>query len=747
MDDLTSPFLLFRSWVLAPALVLLASAGIGAGLARLSGTRLGALTLPAGFVTGALLMASGLQLGLHGTPACILVALVALGGAGVALAAGPPDRRAETLRARLREMAWPAGSALAAYAVSIAPLVGTGRSAVVGYVLNDDPAYHLSLIELLRDLGGAATIDTGASSYAFTGAGIIDGYPVGSHAWVLFGSVFSGTEAFNLWTPVLAVCAAFIALVSWSALRELGAPRGFAGPAAAVVAIGYLPFSYLVQGGLKEVVMGLAVYTAVVLFARTEERTWRGLLPAALAAMSAFAIFGLGAAAWIGPLSLMAAVMLVARGRAAGPLLQGLIAATVAVVLALPSLLAAINFTRVNEVQLNSAGQVGNLLDAAGIPWRQALNVWLGGDYRIPQPDSRTLTTIGIVIAGGFAIAGIAYALRRRARAVPLAVATALLGVAVVVPRYAIYFDAKAYEIAATAAGLATAAGVLWLIVRRRRLGIAAAAVLAALVVASDAFVYLHAYATPKDRIQEMSSIAGRFAGKGPLLVNEREDYAKYVLRDVTPWESWGAWQPKRGLRDAGLVLDPAHTPDFADYSPAFIQRFPLLLDRKHPGGSRPPANYRAVHETAHYRVWQRCGPGSGTPLPAVPAVIVPNKRWAIGGGDFGSTSPGLIVRRDAVAFIQPHLAPGSYSVWLQGGLGPGYRLKLGRTTVGDVFGDQNLPSGWQRIGGVRVGARPVPFVLSSLRPQWWRTGALQGDTLGAMAFVPDHPPELGCRP
>ena len=56
--------------------------------------------------------------------------------------------------------------------------------------------------------------------------------------------------------------------------------------------------------------------------------------------------------------------------------------------------------------------------------------------------------------------------------------------------------------------------------------------------------------------------------------------------------------------------------PDFDDYRLDFYDRFPLLLERKRPGGSRPPGNYEPVEETAHYRVWRRTGPTPRAHLP-----------------------------------------------------------------------------------------------------------------------------------
>ena len=114
-------------------------------------------------------------------------------------------------------------------------------------------------------------------------------------------------------------------------------------------------------------------------------------------------------------------------------------------------------------------------------------------------------------------------------------------------------------------------------------------------VLAGAALVYAGAWMTPKDRFDEIAEIADRFRGQGPILVVEREEWGTYLLRDEQPFDSWGYYPPDRVLRVGEGRLPPAlpHTPDFDDYPMEFVEHFPLLFERKSPGGSRPPINYR----------------------------------------------------------------------------------------------------------------------------------------------------------
>ena len=85
LDD---PRLLLRAWVLAPALVVLGSAGLGLLVARIARMRLGALTLPVGFLAG---IAGAVYAMLTGfvapasftlSESLIFVSIVILGGMG-----------------------------------------------------------------------------------------------------------------------------------------------------------------------------------------------------------------------------------------------------------------------------------------------------------------------------------------------------------------------------------------------------------------------------------------------------------------------------------------------------------------------------------------------------------------------------------------------------------------------------------------------------------------------------------------
>ena len=165
------------------------------------------------------------------------------------------------------------------------------------------------------------------------------------------------------------------------------------------------------------------------------------------------------------------------------------------------------------------------------MPGLEAFNVWLGLDYRPPRPGDRGLTALGTLVSAGLTVLGAVVAARRGWTAVWLGVATGAAALALASWRHAISFEASALIALAPGLGLAAAVGVLWLQRRSPRaegLGLMLGGGVAAGVLVSCALVYTGARVTPDERFEELASIDSRYAGRGPLLVNDREDYAGY---------------------------------------------------------------------------------------------------------------------------------------------------------------------------------------------------------------------------
>jgi hypothetical protein len=779
--DLQSPSTLLAAWVLAPLLTVIAAGGLGLAVAALTRYRLGAMTLPLGYAAGIVLMVVLLRLGLGGGATVAVTAAAAVAGYAAhwkTLKAMLTRRRAVAVR-QLLPAAVAAGGG---FFLAMAPLVGSGRAGVLGYILNDDPVGHAALIELLRAEGLQSAYDP-LSSWTEVGELVDLGYPLGSHAWPLFSGALSSLDTFYVWTPSVAIAAAMLSLVAFAALRRLSAAAWPAALAAALVPAGYLSFSFIVQGSAKEVMTAVLVYGAIVVAAEVFDRglSLRCAPLLAIAPLAAFLTFGVGAGVWLAAPALVFLVIAARRAEslratprvAVGSLLVlGLGAAAM-----VPAVGEALGYVREAEAALTDASQPGNLVGA--VPWQQVFNVWVAYDYRIDPATYEGLSAIGSWLGAAFAVAGIGFALRRRELALPLMVASGAVAAVVISLRYTIYLEAKGYALLAPALAIAAAAAVLALLARPgagRVVGAVGGVLLVEGVLAGAAFVYAGAWVTPEERFGEIDEIADRFRGQGPFLVNEREEWGTYLLRDVQPYDLWGYWPPLRMLRGDPKYPPPLpHTPDFDDYRFNDVQRFPLLLERMTPGGSRPPINYRVAYETTHYRVWQRQGvaPVLHLPLgtdaadhsrrldcrrPAVErmfrasrrtgrplvAAIPPSRRLRIlaaddwRGYEVAETAPppGFVSRRGGVAAVTASLAPGRYDAWIQGSFATGVRLTVEGTGYGEVFGDLGLPSGWHPLGRVAIRARRADVSLISLTKPWWQSGSKRPDLAGRLVFM-----------
>jgi len=780
--DLRSPSTLLAAWVLAPLLTAIAAGGLGLGVATLTRCRLGAMTLPLGYAAGIVLMVALLELGLGGAATVAVTAAAAVAGYAVhwtTLKGMWARRRLAALRPLLPAAAAAGGGFL----LAMAPLAGSGRAGVLGYILNDDPVGHAALIELFRAHGLERDGYGPESSWAEAGELVELGYPLGSHAWPLFSGVLSSLDSFYVWTPSVAVAAAMLALVAFAALRRMSAAAWPAAFAAALVPAGYLSFSFIVQGSAKEVMTAVAVYGAIVVAAEVFDRglSVRRAPLLAIAPLAAFLTFGVGAGVWLAVPALAFLVIAVRRAewRRATPRLAvgSLLVLVLAAAAMVPAVSEALGYIREAEAALTDASRPGNLVGA--VPWQQVFNIWFAYDYRIDPATYEGLSTIGPWLGAVFAAAGVGFALRRRELAVPLMVASGAIAAIVISRRYTIYLEAKGYALLAPALAIAAAAAVFALLARPgagRVVGAVGGVLLVEGVLAGAAFVYAGAWVTPEERFSEIDEIADRFSGQGPILVNEREEWGTYLLRDVQPFDSWGYWPPFLRLRGVEGYPPPLpHTPDFDDYYLDFVQSFPLLFERKSPGGSRPPVNYRVAHETTHYRVWQRDGEAPAYHLPLGPdsddhserldcrrpaarrllrassragrplvGAIPPGQRRLImtaddwRGHEVAETFPpqGFVSRRGGVAGVNASLAPGDYDAWIQGSFATGVRLVVDGTGYGEVFGDLGLPSGWHPLGRVAIRARRTQVSLISLTKPWWQSGSKRPDLAGRLVFV-----------
>lgn len=770
---------MLAAWVLYPAAVVVVSLGVGNVVARLGSIALGLLTAPAGFAAVIVVHTFLMMLGLGADFATVLVVAIAAVGLVLWLTTKPQARV---------ENVWPLIAGVAVYAIAILPLIAHGRLAVVGYNLLNDAAWHTALIEWLH-ANGARAASNPNSSYELISLQVEQGYPLGTYAWPLVGIGLTGASAFALWAPTGALALAMLAVVAYRSVSESGATKRWATPLAVAIAAGFLPLSYQMQGGVKEILFAFTLLAAglalsAIDFARSTGviGIWRSSIMALISLGAMIVVFGPGAALWILPLAafVLIAQSLRAPDRAARRKIWFVAALSLASValLALPAVIDAIRLADTVAAVASSSAQIGNLLGR--VPPTEAFNAWISPDYRWQTPASGIAPWVYLVtlVAAFLALAGIVREFRAARFFVPAAAFAGLLALLIIDVRYNRYFSAKALVAYAPIMGCATASGLIWLVTtegRRRKLGIAAASALAITFLTATSVIMTRALVTPGDRFAELASINERIAGKGPTLINEREEYSQVLLRDGQPWYAFGLFPPGWGLRP-GYQPSQEWALDIDGYSEAHLKNFELILDRRQPGGSRPPSEFERWFETEHYAVWRRTTEdGALTQLPfgltaangmakleckdpviatffanaekegneiavatrADGAVVVPvtqleqSPQWTTP----EPTGHQYRLGRDSASFDVKLEDGKRYELFAQGAFSAGIDVEANGQELGEVIADFGSREQWVPVGEFTAKAdnsiSVQPTVGWLLRP-----GSMQKDAIRAFAFV-----------
>jgi hypothetical protein len=132
--------------------------------------------------------------------------------------------------------------------------------------------------------------------------------------------------------------------------------------------------------------------------------------------------------------------------------------------------------------------------------------------------------------------------------------------------------------------------------------------VFAAGVLASDGIAYRDAYIAPKARLDELRLVGERFPVQEPVMLDEFEEYGKHFLRRssvIAPFDGYAV--APAALRTPGPTY--ATWADLDEMTLDYVRQFPLIVRRRNPVASRPPAAYRRVFLGDFYEVW-RASPG-----------------------------------------------------------------------------------------------------------------------------------------
>jgi hypothetical protein len=606
---------LVAAWLLYPLALGALCLGLGLLVGRLAGWDLpGLLLVPVGFAT--LLAVARVAVSSSATAKLGLPLIVALALAGLILGR-------ERLRA-LRPGGLVALAAVGVFLVFGAPVILSGQPTFSGYLALADTSHHLALASLLAEHGPdwQALAD---GSYKRTMAQYISSaYPLSGQAAMGITAPLGLLDIAWLYQPFLSFMAIVLCLSLVYLVGPLFTTRWQAPLVGFVAAQSTLVVGFALQGSIKELTALTMFVTLVALVVAgwRERRPARSMLVVAIAAAAALGALGPAAAPFL-------VVVLLAVVAVWGPRLvrqptrtniaAAIGAALAAGLLAWPMLRTLGTAIFVNQATLEApsnaasgGGELGHL--AQPLSELQALGIWLSGDYRYRTTDVRAYEDPLLWIAGLCALLGLLWLLRRKAGGPLLLIATLAVPGAFLLTRGNPYADAKLLMLLSLAGLLLAILGAasLWQ-GRWRPLAVLAIAAVTGGVLWSNAFAYHDALLTPYDRYNELLTLNDTFAGKGPAVFNEYDEFGKYFLRDV-PGYSQPEWPHdyRSGPYHPNALFDKDRRPtiktplDMDDLRLKYLQSVPLLIIRRGPTQSRPPANYARVWQGRFYDVWRR---------------------------------------------------------------------------------------------------------------------------------------------
>jgi len=544
--------------------------------------------------------------------------------AAVAVAGFALERaRVRALTLRWRAWGWQACVPVLAYVIALAPVLFAGRATFSSYMALADSALHITGADFLMRHGqDYSHLDLGNSYGA-----IINGYY--NHSYPSGADTLLGGSAFLLGVPVIWAFQPFngfmLAIASgpaWLLARRMGLGGIWAALAALTATVPALVYGYELIGSIKELValsMALTLGVLVVLHRRWLRGPPQRGIPFALVVAAGASALGAGFGAW----GLAAAVVLLVvvigearseRRRVREAVRLALAGGVVMLLAAWPTWHDLSGSVRVTQT-IAGTSNPGNLQ----MPLRDAqlFGSWLRESYKTPPSGIYSAITYALIAVTLASCAlGALYLIRSRRFALVGWLAL-MLAVLAAVSQYATtWVDAKGLVITSPAVVLTAWAGIAALRSSRRRVAFRAAAPLLALalvggVLASDAAQYHGSNLAPTARYEELASIDHRFAGRGPTLFTDFDEYALYELRDLDIGGPDFAYPP------VGLgAVSPAHgdAVDLDSAPPAALLAYPLIVMRRDPAASPPPSAYRRLWQGTYYEVWGR--------RPGAPAAI-----------------------------------------------------------------------------------------------------------------------------
>ena len=671
-----------------------------------------------------------------GTP----YAMLALALAGFAVSwrrlAEPGDAR--------RSLA-PLALVVPAYLIALAPVIAAGRPTLSSYMALTDSAVHMLGADYLVHHGQTfAHLDVRNSYGRYLEAYYQHGYPSGADtlfggsALLLHVSLFFAYQPFNAFMLAIATGPAWL-LLRWAGLREWLAAVG-----AVAVTVPALVYGYELVGEVKEIVtlpllLGLGVL--VSMHGRWVGARAREAVPFALLAAGGLSAIGVAFGAWALAAALILLV-LAARDVRARRMRLGALVRSAAVGIAVLLICAWPTWSGVSESfraaqSIAATANPGNLHHA--LRPEQALGTWFGGSYLV-EPAHAALYLTWALAALALVLAALgAVRLYRRAPVLLAWIVLMLVVWVAVTSSVTTWAAAKTLVLSSPVVLIAVWAGIGAVASSRRgRAGAAALAVVVLTgVLISDALQYHASNLAPTARYEELAALNARYAGRGPTLFTDYDEYALYDLRSLDVGGPNFIYPP---TALAGVVPRNGYPVDLDGIPPARFSSYPLIVTRRDPAASRPPAAYRLAWHGTYYEVWERrrdapsaiahVGLAGGRPIScaSVERVAREGLAWerargtARGAGVqlVGAPTPQLVsiplasVRHSRAwssgrvgllmtgagtlhaGFVLPHA--GTWQLWVEGELMPSVSVRLDGRTLASLAGQVGGTSLTQQV-------------------------------------------------
>jgi hypothetical protein len=731
-----------------PCVLALLCAGTGLLVDRVSGGFLPGVLLPAIGAAGLIGVSQLTTYSVFAAPATpYLLALVAL--AGFALG----RKRVAATGALLpdggwRRFGWQLAVGVLAFVCALGPVLFAGRPSFSSYGVLTDSAFHMLGADfLIRHGQDFSHLDLRNSPGQYLNSYYNTSYPSGADT--LFGGSSFLVHVPLIWAfqPFNALMLALATGPAWVLVRRIGLDGWLAALATLSVTLPALVYGYELIASVKEITaltMILTLGALVVLHPRWLRGPPLGVVPFALVAAAGISALGVAFGAWaLAAVIVLAAILIrevaagdAARGavaagsvagsrsRARGTLLLVAAGAGVALLAALGSWLEVSGSLQVakNIAATSNPGNLQNPLRSV-----QILGTWLVNSYKhVPAGAHLELSYALAYLALGAAVLGAAYIVYLRAFALAAWIALTLAVWLALTAYGTTWADGKALMLTSPVVVLLAWSGVAGLRAFAQRptaggalrgaLRWAVAPVLALAlaggVAVSDAMQYHGSNLAPTARYEELASLDSRFAGRGPALFTDYDEYALYELRDLDVGGPGFMYPPPAAAQTEG---QPANL-DLI--SPTALRSYPLIVTRRDPAAPRPPAAYHLLYQGAYYEVWgRRAGAPAALAHVSVPSTgAVPCPRVAdlaqlakahgaqlVGvspaetiGIDIASAShPAWAESRDGLLMLRPGRLEATFTIphaglwdlWLQGEIMPAVGVSVDGRPLATIAG------------------------------------------------------------